>query len=174
MRFHFLSHFNLRPPATQIDTVVVHSMYAANSNNPLDELACIKLLDQEKVSAHYLINTTGEITQLVPEQKRAWHAGVSKLPYAQDARENVNDFSIGIELIALSGKDFPLIQYNSLSQLILQINSRYQLKYVVGHDQIAAGRKQDPGPRFDWQKLTYLCRTLGLISLQIGIAGDGK
>lgn len=156
MQFHFLSHFNHRPAGAIIDTLIVHSMYAPGAQDPLDALECINTLDLNKVSAHYLIDRKGQVFQLVNEQERAWHAGQSKLPYDFDARENVNNFSIGVELIATGQGSFEDSQYSELVNLINDILTRQPLRYILGHQQIAPNRKQDPGSGFDWQKLRDL------------------
>lgn len=141
-----------------VDTIVIHSCYAPDANDPFCPNESIALFNYHKVSAHYLIGRDGFVLNLVPEEKRAWHAGVSKLPFADDSREAVNDFSIGIELI---GKDdFTDQQYESLNRLISEIQLRHQIKYILGHNQIAPGRKTDPGEGFDWGRL----KAFGIIS----------
>lgn len=115
------------------------------------------------VSAHYLITRDGTIIRLVPEDWVAWHAGVSKMP-SPDGREMVNTFSIGIELLSRHPDDAPEIangsepayteaQYASLLKLMAAIQGRWPIHYVVGHDEIAPERKQDPGPLFNWSRI---------------------
>ena len=145
-----LPHFNDRPADTIVDTLVIHSIYAISTPTPLDPVACIKALDEHKVSSHYLISQEGKIYLLVPENKRAWHAGVSKMPFSDDTRENVNDFSIGIELVASPESGFSHAHYLALSDLTADMATRQQIKNIVGHDRIAPGRKTDPGDCFAW------------------------
>ncbi len=115
------------------------------------------------VSAHYIITRDGEIIRLVPEDWVAWHAGVSKMPFP-DEREMVNSFSIGIELLSQHPDSAPEIadgsvpayteaQYVALERLMAEIQTRWPIRTVVGHDEIAPERKQDPGPLFDWSRV---------------------
>ena len=148
-----LPHFGERPKHTVIDTIVIHSCYAPNAADPyLVEESC-KLFDAHKVSPHYLIDRNGAIFQFVAEEAKAWHAGDSKLPFAHDPREQVNDFSIGIELIGDTTSPFLDAQYTALAQLIADIRTRHPIQHIVGHDEIAPGRKTDPGKLFNWKKI---------------------
>jgi AmpD protein len=83
--------------------------------------------------------------------KRAWHAGISRF----QERENCNDFSIGIELEGSDHDDFLDLQYDTLSKLIQFLKQEYQIPIdnIVGHADIAPGRKTDPGPHFKWDLL---------------------
>ena len=99
-----------------------------------------------RVSAHFLIRRDGELLQFVPCLQRAWHAGVS----AWQGRERCNDFSIGIELEGSDFVPFEAAQYLMLNTLLAALAHRYPIRSVLGHSQIAPGRKTDPGPFFDW------------------------
>ncbi len=102
-----------------------------------------------EVSAHMLIDRTGEITQFVTFDKRAWHAGVSCF----DGRENCNDFSIGIELEGTDDLPYTQAQYNQLSRVTEALMRAYPAitkERITGHQHIAPGRKTDPGQHFDW------------------------
>ena len=103
------------------------------------------------VSAHVVINREGVIVQYVPFDRRAWHAGVS----VYDGRERCNDFSVGIELIGTDKSAFTEAQYRSLASVVKALAITYQIEpaRMVGHSDIAPGRKTDPGPKFDWQRL---------------------
>lgn len=108
-----------------------------------------------RVSSHLLIRRDGELVQYVPFDKRAWHAGVSCY-HGQDA---CNDFSIGIELEGQDDDPYTEVQYRQLAQLIQVLRNRYPgigVQDVVGHCDVAPGRKTDPGPAFDWEKLNGL------------------
>jgi len=108
-------------------------------------------LATSRVSAHFLVSREGQIFQFVSIMERAWHAGVSV--FAQ--REQVNDFSVGIELIGSDSCAFTDHQYHSLSQLTKVIGSicpGITGDRVVGHSDVAPGRKTDPGPHFDWNR----------------------
>jgi AmpD protein len=87
--------------------------------------------------------------QLVSCDDRAWHAGVSRF----NGQDNCNDFSIGIELEGLDGQTFEASQYETLSTLCATLADNYPIAHIRGHEHIAAGRKQDPGPGFDWAHL---------------------
>ena len=107
-----------------------------------------------KVSAHYLIRRDGSVTQYVPCEMRAWHAGVS----SWKGRERCNDFSIGIELEGSDDVPFAEPQYESLARLTRELQSRYGPLEVTGHSDIAPGRKTDPGPWFDWERYLAIAR----------------
>jgi len=101
------------------------------------------------VSAHYLIDRKGIIYRLVEDKNIAYHAGVSKMP---DNRKNVNDFSIGIEMMNTEKGEFTGAQYVSVNNLIASLKKKYPIKSVVGHSDIAPDRKTDPW-NFDWKKM---------------------
>lgn len=105
-----------------------------------------------QVSAHFLIRRDGRVEQFVPCQLRAWHAGASNWRGA----ECCNDFSIGIELEGCDEMPFEAQQYATLSRLILVLRRHYPIEDIVGHADIAPGRKTDPGPMFDWALLHRL------------------
>ena len=101
-----------------------------------------------RVSAHFLIERSGRITQFVSCVDRAWHAGVSTF----EGRAGCNDFSIGVELEGTNFTGFEAEQYSALAQLTRALRAAYPLRAVRGHSQVAAGRKTDPGPLFDWRR----------------------
>ncbi len=132
-----------------VDTVIVHSVYNSLGG---EEYSLNKILDIFKsydVSAHYIIDREGRVHQLVSEKHVSWHAGAGKMP---DGRTNINSFSIGIELINAKDDKPTGAQYSALKNLISEIKSRHKIKYVLGHDDIAPGRKTDPW-NFDWSKI---------------------
>lgn len=109
-------------------------------------------IGQLRVSSHLLIRRDGELVQYVPFHRRAWHAGVSS--YCGRAR--CNDFSIGIELEGADDVPYAAVQYEVLSQVIAALQAAYPslaAGQIVGHSDIAPGRKTDPGPCFDWPQL---------------------
>ena len=150
-----LPHYDQRPENTEINTIVIHSLCSTCEGRESDPQECIAELDKHEVAAHYLIDIEGNITQLVEEKNRAWHAGDSKLPKEHGGIENVNDFSIGIELINEKNTKFSEQQYIALSKLCQKIMNENPIKFIVGHEKIALplGRKEDPGEMFDWAKL---------------------
>ncbi|MBU0654597.1 MAG: 1,6-anhydro-N-acetylmuramyl-L-alanine amidase AmpD [Gammaproteobacteria bacterium] len=106
-----------------------------------------------RVASHLLIRRDGEIVQYVPFHLRAFHAGVS----SYRGRERCNDFSIGIEIEGTDFEPFMDVQYQQLEKLLPALVEAYpslSLEHVTGHEHIAPGRKTDPGPFFDWQRLT--------------------
>jgi N-acetyl-anhydromuramoyl-L-alanine amidase len=120
-----------------------------------------------RVSAHVLIRRDGEIVQYVPFQRRAWHAGKSE--YA--GRSSCNDFSIGIELEGTNETPYTDAQYRALVALAAALLETYRslkLEHIVGHSDIAPGRKSDPGASFDWPRLR------GLLSARLGVAGAAR
>ncbi|MBT9567015.1 MAG: 1,6-anhydro-N-acetylmuramyl-L-alanine amidase AmpD [Thiobacillus sp.] len=102
-----------------------------------------------RVSAHFFVRRDGSLIQFVPCTERAWHAGVS----SWNGCERCNDFSIGIELEGTDTLPFADAQYATLGPLVRQLKDAYPIRDVVGHSDIAPGRKTDPGPHFDWQRL---------------------
>jgi AmpD protein len=108
-----------------------------------------------RVSSHMLIRRDGEWVQYVPLHLRAWHAGAS----SYQGRERCNDFSIGIELEGSDTVAYEPVQYAGLARLILLLCAAYptlSTERLVGHSDIAPGRKTDPGPAFDWPRLRAL------------------
>ena len=148
----------------EIDLIVIHSISLppgifGNSfvedffQNKLDHSKdkYFQEIKDLKVSSHFLIKRDGEITQFVSILDRAWHAGVSSF----EGREDCNDYSIGIELEGTDVDSFEENQYESLVSLISTLMSelpRITLDRIVGHSDIAPGRKSDPGKGFDWYK----------------------
>ena len=104
-----------------------------------------------QVSAHWLLDEQGNAVALVAEDRRAWHAGAG----AWQGRDDVNSRSIGIELSNPGDRPFPARQTDALATLLRQVMARWQIgpAGVIGHSDMAPGRKIDPGPRFDWHRL---------------------
>ena len=105
-----------------------------------------------RVSAHFFIERDGQVSQFVSCLQRAWHAGVSSFA----GRENCNDFSLGIELEGTDDLPYSEAQYDALVSLVQQLLAAYpalSVERICGHSDIAAGRKTDPGPAFDWPRL---------------------
>ena len=154
-------NFNERPSADDVSLLVIHNISLPPGQfgtpyvcdlflNQLDLkadpwFACLEGL---KVSAHFLIDRHGHITQFVSCDARAWHAGVSSF----NGREQCNDFSIGIELEGTDTLPYTEAQYQRLSTLTKCLQKRYPLRSATGHCDIAPGRKTDPGPSFDWRR----------------------
>ena len=132
-----------------VDTIIIHSSYDASGSNPYSVNGLIQEYKDYGVAPHYLIDRAGTIYRLVDEQNIAYHAGEGQTP---DGRTGINNFSIGIELMNTKTDKFTNEQYAALNKLIRDIKSRYKIKYVLGHNQIAPGRKDDPW-NFDWKMI---------------------
>ena len=124
---------------------------------PPDAHPYFKQIEGLKVSTHVLIRRDGELVQYVPFHQRAWHAGVSNY----QGRERCNDFSIGIELEGSDDEAYEAPQYQALAQLIVSLCAHYpslSSQRVVGHSDVAPGRKTDPGEAFDWPRLRAMIK----------------
>lgn len=162
-------YYDDRPADACIDMIVIHGISLPPGQfgaNYIEDFFCGKLdlsaheyfsqIANLKVSAHLLINRQGVTTQFVSFSKRAWHAGESN--YAGKSR--CNDFSIGIELEGTDDLLYEKKQYVELAHIIKALLSAYPAithDRIVGHADIAPGRKTDPGKSFDW---IYLRRLL--------------
>jgi AmpD protein len=151
-----------RPAGSEITLVVLHSIslppgeYGGDSierlfTNRLDPHAhpYFREIQGLQVSSHFLVRRDGEVVQFVPVERRAWHAGAS----SWRGRGRCNDFSIGIELEGAEDDAFTDPQYLSLTSLLRQLQTRYRIRDVAAHSDVAPGRKTDPGARFDWARL---------------------
>ncbi|WGL16644.1 1,6-anhydro-N-acetylmuramyl-L-alanine amidase AmpD [Microbulbifer bruguierae] len=157
-------HCNSRPDDAEVDLLVIHSIslppgeYGGSyidefflGHLDIDAHPYFSEIGTLRVSAHLLINRDGLVTQYVPFDGRAWHAGQSTFC----GRENCNDFSIGIELEGLETDTFTEAQYRSLAEVSVAIMKAYPAidkTRITGHSDIAPGRKLDPGPGFDWTR----------------------
>lgn len=151
-----------RPPGTQVTLIVLHSIslppgrYGGDSierlfTNRLDPQAHpdFREICELKVSCHFLIRRNGEVVRFVPVERRAWHAGAS----SWRGRGRCNDFSVGIELEGAEEDLFTDRQYRALAGLVRALQSKYPIRDVAAHSDVAPGRKTDPGARFDWARL---------------------
>jgi AmpD protein len=122
---------------------------------PVDAHPYFATLDGLRVSSHALIRRDGEITQYVRFTDRAWHAGKSRFA----GRDGCNDFSVGIELEGADRVPYEDVQYRVLATLIAALCAAYPRlspERLVGHSDVAPGRKTDPGPAFDWPRARRL------------------
>ena len=118
-------------------------------------------LDGVRVSSHVLINRKGKITQFVPFDQRAWHAGESSF----QGQKECNNFGIGIELEGTEKVPFTESQYSALiaiARVLMEHYPNVQPHRIVGHNEIAPERKWDPGPQFDWLMFRARLRNLGV------------
>ena len=162
---HISPNFDQRPKNTDIKLIVIHNISLPPENFEPENVKKFFMneLDFEthkffqeirglKVSSHFVIDRIGKIYQFVSVYDRAWHAGASSFKN----QENCNDFSLGIELIGSDNTPFEDNQYISLNELIETLCNSFpkiNKENIVGHSEIAPGRKSDPGPFFDWSKI---------------------
>ncbi len=144
-------NFDARPAGQAIDMLILHY---TGMKSAQDALA--RMCDQTaKVSAHYCIDEDGTLLRLVPEERRAWHAGES----AWAGAGNVNARSVGIELVnpghEFGYRAFPEAQMETLVTLAREILARHPIpaRHALGHSDVAPLRKEDPGELFDWARL---------------------
>lgn len=152
---------NDRPVGAQVNLLVIHNISLPPGEfggGFIEDFFCNRLVGTHpyfesiknlQVSTHLLIARNGEVTQFVPFNKRAWHAGVSVF----EGRDNCNDYSIGIELEGTDELPYEAIQYTQLSKvtkLLMKAFPLITLDRIVGHSEIAPMRKTDPGASFDW------------------------
>ena len=155
-------NFGPRPSGAQIDLIVIHSISLPPGEfetgnvqrlftNQLDWEAhpYFQSIRGLQVSSHFFISRSGALWQFVGCNERAWHAGESNYR----GRCNCNDDSMGIELEGLEGCTFEPPQYETLVGLCAALIQAYPISHLAGHAHIAPGRKQDPGPGFDWPLL---------------------
>ena len=151
-----------RPAGVEVDLIVVHGIslppgefggpwidrlftndLPADAHPYFAEVSCLR------VSSHLVISRGGAITQYVSFKQRAWHAGQS----SYEGRQACNDFSIGVELEGTDALAYEPVQYQALAQVVAALRAAYPTlapDRLVGHSDIAPGRKTDPGPAFDW------------------------
>lgn len=157
-----------RPPGSEIELLVLHGISLPPRQYGgafIEQLFCNNLdpkghpyfaeVAGMKISAHLLIRRDGELVQFVPFDKRAWHAGRSCF----EGRECCNDFSIGIELEGCDDEAYQAAQYDRLVEVTRDLMATYPgitHERIIGHCDIAPGRKTDPGPAFDWDNFRRL------------------
>lgn len=165
VRFIASPNFDERPPDMPVSLLVVHAIslppqqYGGDAvidffTNRLDPKAhsFFATIQDLRVSSHFLIRRDGEVIQFVSCNLRAWHAGQSQW----QGRLRCNDFAIGVELEGSDYAPFEDVQYERLAELTRALQAAYPIAEIVGHADIAPGRKTDPGPAFDWPKLAGL------------------
>ena len=161
-------HFDARPAGVLPELLVVHGISLPpgefggawidrlfTGTLPGDAHPYFRDIAGQRVSAHALIRRDGQIVQYVPFGERAWHAGQS----AYRGRSGCNDFSIGVELEGTDDTPYTDAQYGALAVLSAALLAAYpslSAQAIAGHNEIAPGRKTDPGPSFDWARLRQL------------------
>jgi AmpD protein len=169
-------HCDMRPENMLVDMIVIHGISLPPGqfgSKSIEQFFCGELdysqhsyfatIETLRVSPHLLIDRLGEVFQFVPFSKRAWHAGKSFF----NGRKECNDFSIGIELEGTDDVPYEKNQYEQLASVITILMKTYpsiKREHIVGHADIAPGRKTDPGPSFDWAYLNSLLDVKGSYS----------
>jgi N-acetylmuramoyl-L-alanine amidase len=158
-----------RPADVPIDTIVLHYTGMRSAREAIE-----RLRDPDaRVSSHYVVGENGLVLRLVPEHRRAWHAGAS----SWRGYRGLNDRSIGIEIVnpghEWGYRDFPALQLAAACDLCLSIFSRHRIpqRNVVAHSDIAPDRKEDPGEKFGWEQLAL--NGVGLWPHGVADAGTG-
>lgn len=157
-----------------VDLIVVHAISCPPGRFGTADVAALFLgtldtarhpayreVEGQELSAHFLVDRAGRVTQFVATGRAAFHAGASRWR----GREGCNDYSVGIELIGDAAHDFTARQYATLARLcrdLMREHPRITPRRIVGHSQVASprGRKWDPGPRFDWARFHRELSTL--------------
>ncbi|MGH8670835.1 MAG: 1,6-anhydro-N-acetylmuramyl-L-alanine amidase AmpD [Burkholderiales bacterium] len=165
VRFIASPNSDERPPLCPVVLLVVHSISLPpdefggdgvidlfTNNLDCDAHPYYRQLKYLKVSAHFLVRRAGNVVQFVTCVRRAWHAGASRWR----GRACCNDFSVGVELEGCDRVPFSDAQYANLARLTRALRTAYPIEDVVGHCDIAPGRKTDPGPGFDWARYRSL------------------
>ena len=155
-------HFNERPEGALVSLAVLHfiSLPAGRFGGEDVDALFMGTLDAMnrpeyeslrglRVSSHFFVRRTGEVRQYVSVLDRAWHAGVSSF----EGHTGCNDFSVGIELEGTGETPYEDAQYLALGELLGTLTRVLPVEAVTGHEHIAPGRKQDPGPSFDWDRV---------------------
>lgn len=161
-------HWDARPAGIAPDLIVIHNISLPpgefggpwvdrlfTGNLPAEAHPYFETIKGMRVSAHALIRRDAEVVQYVSFHRRAWHAGQS----SYQGRTACNDFSVGIELEGVDDAPFEAVQYRTLADLIraaVAAIPSLSVQRVVGHSDVAPGRKTDPGTAFEWPRLTAL------------------
>lgn len=160
-------------PASELDLIVIHCISLPPSTfggHYIEQFFCNQLnrnahpyfedISNLRVSAHLLLYRSGESVQFVPFDRRAWHAGQSQY----QGRPSCNDFSVGIELEGTDATPYTDAQYVTLAEVTNSLLKNYPFlvrERIVGHSDIAPGRKADPGLSFDWTRYRSLLQDFG-------------
>jgi AmpD protein len=143
---------NISVPPGQFGTGCIHQLFGNTLVTRADPL--LEQLAGLRVSAHFLIERDGRVSQFVSCWRRAWHAGASSF----EGRAACNDYSVGVELEGTDFIAFEAQQYAALARLTIALRSVLPLRAARGHSDIAPGRKTDPGPLFDWSRYARAAR----------------
>jgi N-acetyl-anhydromuramoyl-L-alanine amidase len=165
-------HFDQRPSGVLPELLIVHGISLPpgefggpwidrlfTGTLPPGEHPYFRKIEGLTASAHALIRRDGQIVQYVPFGARAWHAGTSEYR----GRTGCNDFSVGVELEGTDDTPYADAQYQALAALTVALLGTYRslsAQAIVGHSDVAPGRKTDPGPSFEWARFRTLLATM--------------
>jgi len=172
-------HHNARPAGVEIDLIVLHAISLPPGEfepqpvidffmGNLDTKRHPALADLEgvRVSAHFVVDRQGRVSQFVPLSRRAWHAGES----SWEGRDNCNDYAIGIEMIGDERHPFTAAQYRETARLCRVLMRRFPAitrERIVGHQDVAPGRKWDPGRQWQWQRFRRSLASIRRLNLDV-------
>lgn len=181
MQFLSSPHINERPDDSGVDLIVLHAISLPPGefeSNYISDFFMGKLesdqhpdfsgLEGVRVSAHFVVDRKGKIIQFVPISRRAWHAGES----SWDGRDNCNDYSIGIEMIGDEKEPFTQAQYRETARLcrvLMENFSELSRQRIVGHQDVAPGRKWDPGKQWEWAKFHRSLSRIRKLNIEIEV-----
>lgn len=134
-----------------IDTLLIHSCYHPGLQSAKVK-DCFDIIAECGCSVHYIIDEDGQVYCTLPDEYKAYHAGRGMLPFMLDARDRINEFSIGIEVLGFyddPNYEFTHAALLSLRSLIKRLREKFPIQYVLGHHQTSPSRKRDPG-RIIW------------------------
>ncbi|MCF7822365.1 MAG: 1,6-anhydro-N-acetylmuramyl-L-alanine amidase AmpD [Mariprofundaceae bacterium] len=181
MRFLPSPHFSQRPVNSEIDLIVLHAISLPSGHFESQHIESFFMgeLDTDRhpafsdlkgvrVSAHFVVDRNGAITQFVPLSKCAWHAGAS----SWDGRDNCNDYAIGIEMIGDEKTPFTQSQYRETARLCRVLIEHFPAisnQRIVGHQDVAPGRKWDPGRQWQWDKFHRSLSRIRKLDLEVEV-----
>ncbi|MCL4534383.1 MAG: N-acetylmuramoyl-L-alanine amidase [Bacteroidetes bacterium] len=151
-----------RPEGAGIRAIVLHCTDGRRGLTPDEQLRATLSWFRDpasEVSVHYVIARDGQVVACVPDERRAWHAGIVDLPLGfpwLGPGQNPNDVTLGIELVGYADEEYPTAQYRSLMRLLAQRTRRYDIPvtplHIIPHSRLYSQRS-DPGPLFDWARV---------------------
>jgi len=174
-------HFNERPAGTAVDLIVLHAISLPPGEFELQYISDFFMgkldadkhpdfsdLKEARVSAHFVVDRKGVITQFVPLSRRAWHAGES----SWQGRESCNDYAIGIEMIGDEKTAFTQPQYRETARLCRVLMEQFpgiSSQRIVGHQDVAPGRKWDPGKQWQWSKFHRSLSRIRRLNIEVEV-----
>ncbi len=169
-------HCDARPPGTAINLIVLHAISLPPGKFDTGDVFALFLgtldtgryagLAGLRVSAHFVVDRQGGVTQFVPCSQRAWHAGVS----VWEGRADCNDYAVGIEMVGDEAQPFTAAQYRETARLcrvLMQAYPDITPDRIVGHADVAPDRKWDPGCQWDWERFHRSLSRIRRLDLQL-------